>query len=314
MSPAALGTALRAVLGSTGAVVDELQTLDGAIRTGLPLSRRIGFAAIAGGSGTTTTAAQVAAVLAARRTGPVLMVDADGGPAGLGRQVDAGPRPEPADWAEHADRRRTARTAALARSGLPRIVDGLHLLDLGAATPPAPAGSGRPSRSVADWTDQLAPIARFQDLVITDWGVRPAAEDLVPAALTGHVLVLVSRAGRQASAAAADVVAALQTLPQPPRLLLALVDVDRTSTPDRVATALQRSLEVRVHRLPYDPGAGAGWLSAAARPGFGSRRAVARLAAAVVTEAVTGPAPGRLAAVPADGARRTGPAGVVGPV
>lgn len=295
---------LRTVFGSTGAAVDTLLATDARIRAGLPLSRRIGFVSMAGGSGTTTVVASVAATLAARRTGSVLAVDADGGRAGLGRQLiaiqprrsgdpsgngAAGPSPAAVDPAE---RRRTARTAEEARSGLAEAGPRLQLLDL---NDPVGGGAATPlPRSVADWTDQLGPIARFFDLVLTDWGVRPAAEDLEQVATAGHVLVVVSRADQPAATAAAATVAALQTLPQPPRLVLALADVDRTATPPRIARTLGGSLGIPVYRLPYETAVGSDWLYATGRRSVRSRRAIARLAAGLVTEAAASRAPGRL--------------------
>lgn len=313
--------ALRSVFGSTGSAVDTLLATDAGIRAGLPLSRRIGFVSMAGGSGTTTVVASVAATLAARRSGSLLAVDADGGRAGLGRQLIAvqprrsgdpsasgagGPSVAAVDPAE---RRRTARTAEDARSGLAQAAARLHLLDL---NDPADGVTALP-RSVADWTDQLGPIARFFDLVLTDWGVRPAAEDLEPVATSGHVLVVISRADQPAATAAAATVAALQTLPQPPRLVLALADVDRTATPRRIARTLGESLGIPVHRLPYDPVVGSDWLYATGRRSVRSRRALARFAAGLVAEAAASRAPGRLPmTASADGGPATGvPAGRV---
>lgn len=291
-------TTLRMIFGSTGAAVDSLLATDSRIRAGLPLSRRIGFVSVAGGSGTTTALAATAAALAGRRTGSVLAVDADGGRAGLGRHlIAARPRRSSDDDSkiDAAERRRHARTAAEARTGLPQAGTRLQLLDLNDA---AGTGGADPApRSVADWTDQLGPIARFFDLVLTDWGVRPAAEDLEQVAGSGHVLVVVSRADQPAAVAAADTIAALQTLPEPPRMVLALVDVGRTATPARLARTLSDSLGIPVHRLPHDPVIGSDWLNATGRTAVRSRRAVARLAAALVTEAAHSRAPGRLPAV-----------------
>lgn len=297
-------TALRMIFGSTGSAVDSLQATDAAMRIGLPLSRRIGFVSIAGGSGTTTTVASVAAALAGRRTGSLLAVDADGGRSGLGRhligltpgqvsdgqvsdgQVCDGQVPDDGQ----AERRRLARTVEDARAGLP-AAGPVPLLSLNDPR----TGAVRP-RSVAEWTDQLAPIARFFDLVLTDWGVRPAAEDLEQVGYSGHVLVLVSRADQPAAVAAANALAGLKALPEPPRLVLALADVDRTATPRRLAPTLAESLGVPVFRLPYDPVVGADWLYAAGRRNGASRRAIARLAAGIVTEAAGNRASGRLPA------------------
>lgn len=291
-------TALRMIFGSTGSAVDSLSATDARIRVGLPLSRRIAFVSLAGGAGTTTAVVSVAAALAGRRTGSLLAVDADGGRSGLGPHLNV-VRPPGSDAARGADqafeRRRLARTVEDARAGLP-LAGRLPVLDLNAAEPDdQPTRAVRP-RSVAEWTDQLGPIARFFDLVLTDWGVRPAGEDLEQVAYSGHVLVLVSRADQPAAVAAANALAGLKALPEAPRLLLALVDVNRTATPRRLAGTLAESLGVPVFRLPYDPVVGSGWLHAAGRRGPGSRWAIARLAAGIVTEAAGNRAPGRLPA------------------
>jgi len=298
-------TALRMIFGSAGSAVDSLQATDAEIRVGLPLSRRIGFVSIAGGAGTTTTVASVAATLAARRSGSILAVDADGGRSGLGRHlIEVRPRrseqtaPE-ADTAA-ADRRRTARTIEDARSGLP-VVGRLPLLDLN-----DPGSTGQ--RSVAEWTGQLGPIARFFDLVLTDWGVRPAAEDLEQVVATGHVLALVARADQPS--AAADTLAGLRELPEPPRLVLVLTDVARTAALPRLTADLSKALDLPVFGIPYDPAVGSDWLYATGRRSIGSRQAVARLAAGLVTEAAGLRASAR---IPMPTAGQSGAAAVVRP-
>lgn len=293
-------TALRMIFGSTGSAVDSLSATDAAIRVGLPLSRRIGFVSLAGGAGTTTTVASVAAALAGRRTGSLLAVDADGGRSGLARHLNA-VRPPGSDEPDpdQADRRRLASTVEDARAGLPLagrlpVLDLNAVLDVNAAEPNDQASGARRPRSVAEWTDHLGPIARFFDLVLTDWGVRPAGEDLEQVAYSGHVLVLVSRADQPAALAAADALAGLQALPEAPRLMLALADVNKTATPRRLAGTLAESLGVPVFRLPYDPVVGSDWFAAVGRRSVASRAAAARLAAGIVTEAAGNRASGRL--------------------
>lgn len=313
MSAAAgVRSALRMIFGSTGAAVDSLVATDARIRAGLPLSRRVGFVSLAGGSGTTSVLAAVGATLAGRRSGPILAVDADGGRSGLVRQLIGYAKIDVDATADHewAERRGAARTIQDARSGLP-YAGRLPLLDLNVPTDPSldrslkpGAGPARP-RSVTEWTGQLGPIARFFDLVLTDWGVRPVAEDLEPVAYSGHVLVLVSRADQPAATAAADAIAALQQLPEPPKLILALADVDRTPTPRRLAPTLADSLAIPVFRLPYDPVIGSGWFHAVGRRSVNSRRAAARLAAGIVTEAARSQAPGRLPRQSATGRHST---------
>ncbi|QGN34634.1 hypothetical protein [Microlunatus sp. Gsoil 973] len=135
--------------------------------------------------------------------------------------------------------------------------------------------------------------------MLTDWGVRPPAEDLERVAASGHVLVMVCRADLASATAAADTTAALAELPQPPGLLLVLTDVTRTATPGRIIQTLAGALDLPVHRIPYDPVIGTDWLTATGRPGARYRRAVARLAADIVTVAASSQAPGRLPTAPA---------------
>ncbi|MBD8139487.1 hypothetical protein IFT36_02880, partial [Frigoribacterium sp. CFBP 13605] len=68
-----------ALLGSVSARVHEVTTVDEIVRRPLPVSRRIGFVQARGGAGASSTAGYVAALLARRRPGLVLGVDASRG-------------------------------------------------------------------------------------------------------------------------------------------------------------------------------------------------------------------------------------------
>ena len=46
--------------------------------------------------------------------------------------------------------------------------------------------------SAGTWFEQVTPIARFYDLVITDWGVRHRQVDLRQVARASHVVCLVA--------------------------------------------------------------------------------------------------------------------------
>ena len=81
--------------------------------------------------------------------------------AGLTRSTGAG--------GDDQERRRHPSTAADARAGLPATGSGLIALDLARDHLAASAGT---------WFEQVTPIARFYDLVITDWGVRHQQVDL----------------------------------------------------------------------------------------------------------------------------------------
>jgi MinD-like ATPase involved in chromosome partitioning or flagellar assembly len=238
----------------------ELRDGDRVLRTPLPLSRRIAVTAVAGGSGTSAVAASVAGLLGRRRRGSVLAVDASGGSRGLGWQLgvtdaadrtpDQGAATDRLQAEVDAERRRHARSAAQARAGLPTTGSGLPVL----ALRPGPA-SGTPvdgpcAAGPRTWAAEAGPIARFFDVVVTDWGVRPPGADLVEVAAGSHVLALVTRADRWAASTAAAVLPALRDQPDAPRLVLVLVDVCRT--PDRVARRLAADLALPVCWVPYD--------------------------------------------------------------
>ena len=190
------------MFGSVGGAVHDLTAADTVLRSSLPLSRRIAVVAVDGGAGTTAVATALSGLLAHRRSGPVLGVDAAGGQHGLVARSGIDPSPAtgdspPGDPTERAG----AGTLAQATAGLPRSTTGGYLLDL--------AGDQRRSASVADWSRKVSPIARFFDLVITDWGVRPVTVDLPAAVQTSHVVVMVGRADRRSATTAASALAGL---------------------------------------------------------------------------------------------------------
>jgi len=217
----------------------------------------------------------------------VLAVDAAGGHAGLvGRTVGSDPALQ-ATSASAADLRRSAHNATEARAGLPQPGSGAYVLDL--------AGPARQPAAVETWAQQVTPIARFYDVVVTDWGVRPVGLDLAESVATGHLLVMVSRADRHTATRAAAAAAAVAQLSGSPGGLargagdrvppiLVLVDVNRTA--DRVAPALRRQLGTPVHVLPHDLAWSADPMMSSRRFDARTRRAHIRLARAVMEQAV----------------------------
>ena len=319
-----VGSAVAALLSAgvrgTGAAA-ELAEADQLLRTALPLSRRVGCVAAAGGSGTSTTAAALANVLAARRAGMVLAVDAAGGASGLtwlagasaetGEPVSGQPMSgqpasgqpaagQAASAQAAAQRRRTARTAAEARTGLPSSGSGAAVLDL-------TRGDGR-AAPVAAWGRDVAPVSRFFDLVVTDWGVRPAPEELAEVAATSHVVLVVSRADRHSADAAAALVPQLRAAASPPQVLLVLVDVGRTA--DRLAPATRPGPEVVT--VGHQPARAAAVPPGSRELGARARRDQILLAARVVAAAVRPATPVALALAlapaPADPPAGTRPA------
>lgn len=223
---------------SVGRSARELEDADRVLRTPLALSRRVGVVAVEEGSGTSTVAAALSSLLARRRRGAVLGVDAAGG--GLRTRLGL----EPVDDDPGTTVRAGARTAAEARAGLPATSAGLHLLDLTRPDEPWPAPVGR-------WPLSVGPVARFYDLVLTDWGTRPWSADLADAASLSHVVLLVARADRRSAMEAAAGLLLLREAGAGPRAVLALIDRDRTS--DRPAERLARQLRIPVLVVRHDP-------------------------------------------------------------
>jgi hypothetical protein len=191
---AVLGPVFGSATGSGRAVREH----DAAVRVPSPVCRRIGFVQLAPGAGGSSTAAAVATVLARRRTGMVLAVDASPSPRGL--LAVLGAPAVPTAPAPHAG------TAAEARAGLSRAPSGCYALDL------------RPGRAAAA---AAAPIGRFFDVVVTDWGLRP---DLEPVLAGSHVVCLVVRSE---DAAAAALLRHLTARPATPPVVVALVGRSR---------------------------------------------------------------------------------------
>jgi MinD-like ATPase involved in chromosome partitioning or flagellar assembly len=269
----AVSMIISGLLGSVSGITQELTASDTLLRSPLALSRRIGFVQLRGGSGASSTAGYVASMLARRRTGMVLAVNASAGETNLLWQ--AGLTRSAGRESSNVHRRAHPASAADARAGLPMTGTGLIGLDL---------ARDHLATSAGTWFEQVTPIARFYDLVITDWGVRHRQVDLRQVARASHVVCLVTRADRYPAEEAAALIPALLEVEDQPQVVLALVDVGRTA--ERTPQLLRSQLQVPVLTIPYDP------LRAAARP-VGSRRlptrtrlAYTRLCTALMAEAV----------------------------
>ncbi len=264
---------ISALAGSVSAIADELTASDALLRSPLALSRRIGFVQLHGGSGASATAGYLASMLAHRRTGMVLGVNASAGEAnmlwhaGLTRSTGAG--------GDDQERRRHPSTAADARAGLPATGSGLIALDLARDHLAASAGT---------WFEQVTPIARFYDLVITDWGVRHQQVDLRQVARASHVVCLVARADRYPAEEAAALLPALSGVEDRPGVVLALVDVGRTA--EGTPQLLRDQLQVPVLSIPYEKLRAASRPVASRRLPAATRLAHTRLCAALMAEAV----------------------------
>jgi MinD-like ATPase involved in chromosome partitioning or flagellar assembly len=266
------------LLGSVSSITHELTTSDALLRSPLALSRRIGFVQLRGGSGASATAGYVASMLARRRTGMVLGVNASAGgtdmlwQVGLTRSAAGASR---VGGATDQSRRLHPSSAADARAGLPMTGSGLLALDL-ARDHLAP--------SAGTWFEQVTPIARFYDLVITDWGVRHWQVDLRQVARASHVVCLVARADRYPAEEAAALIPALAEVEDQPRVVLALADVGRTA--ERTPQLLRSQLPVPVISIPYDPRRAHARPVASRQLASSSRLVYTRLCTALMAEAV----------------------------
>ncbi len=193
------------------ALVDRIVAADAALRTPVPLSRRVAFVETYPGVGSAELAAAAANRYALRRHAPVLLVDAVGASqrrpaevapgdppsakAGAGSLVAAGLDPARTE-ATASTRRARPQSLADALDGLPTTGHGVACLGL-----PAPAGAGPNVPTVADWEAQAGVLARFLDVVVTDFGARRGNE-VAAIAPSSHAICVVTPPGRPAVEAA----------------------------------------------------------------------------------------------------------------
>lgn len=257
-----------ALLGGAADRQDDLEAADRAIRAPLALSRRIGFVQLAGGVGASTTVAAVAALIARRRSTPVLAVNAASGTRSLPWHLEQGATaPTPADPA-----RRRPRTQAEALTGLPRTATGVAVLDVHDGDDIA--------ATEAAWAAQVAPLARFCPVICTDWGVRGAGADLGGAAAASNVVCIVTRADRTALEQALSAGVAVAALPHRPAVVVAAVDVGRTGA--RLPRGFGATEGVTVVRVPFEPARRAPGPVRGSACSAPTRAALIRLSAAVM--------------------------------
>ncbi|TDN91329.1 hypothetical protein [Microbacterium sp. BK668] len=245
-----------ALLGSAAGRGSRLTEWDASIRGAGTGARRLGFVSLAPGAGATTLAAQVLRVLAARRSEPVLAIDVAGGEADLGARLGAAATPP-------SDARARARTSADAVTGLSEGQGWFCL---------RPDVSDGP---VAAWLAEAAPITRFFEVSITDFGARHPLVDLAACAALCDVVCLVSDARRAPAELARAVAPAIAALPEGPAPVLALVDHARAG--EAVARAMA-SDPWPVVGVPFDRG-----LRGGRTPTGRARHAVLEVAATVLS-------------------------------
>src|SRR5699024_756111 len=132
--------------------VAELVELDAAVRVPLPLSTRVGFIGVAGGTGCSTVAGLAAAVLVARRSRRMLAVNASRRARSL--LWHAGLTGAASVGGQHTGVPAGARHAADVTADLVTTPGGLYCMDL----------VGEPGTDVDDrWWQTVAPVGRFFD-------------------------------------------------------------------------------------------------------------------------------------------------------
>ena len=248
--------------------IAELRSLDEQTRRPLALSTRVGFVGATGGTGCSSATGLAASVLARRRSGRVLAVNASGAPRSL--LWHAGILSTATSTADQDSRRASAGTAQEALEGLVSAPSGLRGIDL---TRQAQTDDTR-------WWEAVAPSSRFFDFVVTDWGVRDVAS-LGHVVAASSVLAVVMTPDRVALQHAVDLSAAAHASHVP---TVGVLVPARGRGPWGVGEAI-RAFPVPVVRIPRDSA------HAAARPVPSTRLrdatnlAAIRLAAALVSAA-----------------------------
>jgi len=238
-----------------------LEANDRAITSAGVSGRRIGIIHIDERVGATTIATELLRLLVSRRDQPVLGIDFTGSSDGLGGRIGAPAVPA-------SSTRATARTTAEAIAGLPHTADGAYLL--------RPAGGA--ADLAATWISEAAPIVRFFDVVVVDFGARHPELDLAACASFVDVVCLVAAPTRAAAEIAASLAAGLAQLPERPAVVLTMVDRRRAA--GTVPAVMAGHVDGPVVTIPHDRGL------AARRPAssFAARAALLRLAATLVSK------------------------------
>jgi len=186
--------------------IDKDRHADEVLRHSVASARRLGVVSVASGVGCSHVASRLAVLLAHRRGTSVLGVD-----AGVDRVFTSLTRaaritPQPAD-----------RSVAFAARSLHAPVN-VNTLDEAAAGIQVGAAGLRVLRPVslgtfavtpADWYRAVSPVARYFDVVLTDWGYRRPGVDFEDT-LAQDAVVLVCRADRYSLEVAISVAAAVE--------------------------------------------------------------------------------------------------------
>ena len=238
----------------------QAEVVESGDRLAVPLAtaRRIAFCALEPGVGTSRLTVLTARTLAGARRGRVLV-------AGLAENGAELLLPTPA-----------APALGFGGPDSGRLETGVPDAVAEATTAHGSLRGIRAGIGAAAWDERVAPIARFFDVVIADWGVQPIdggthGSGLLDAAATAHVVCLVSAAERASSEAAIAAATALRTALPGTDVVVALVDRTRSGSPWPAIAA--RTAPVPVVPIPHDA-----MLARTGRAATGTRRAALGLA------------------------------------
>lgn len=269
-------TATRSLLGhladavhGTGDLALREAAADDAVRAPVGTSRRLTFIAADGGTGTTTSAATCARVLASRRGGPVLALDASGGASGLAVRCGANELVALGALADDEP----PRSLAEASSRLPRAPHGLRV-----------AGASAWNEPTTAWSAAVSTVGRFFEVVVTDAGRRSPREAAAFAA-GSHAVAVVARTDPGSLEAAAGLTLHLRhEVPETPVMLVA-AGVGGP-LPGGIAAAPWPAGEPLV--VPHDVAAAASLATPVPQLGAPTMTALTSLAAALLTSARAG--------------------------
>ncbi|MCL2455461.1 MAG: hypothetical protein FWD18_09240 [Micrococcales bacterium] len=250
--------------------VRELGRLDAVVRRRHPLAVRVGVVGVVGGAGASVVAGMAASVLTTRGGNRVLLVDASGRRrsalwhSGVPSHHGAPTTPEAP---EEDEGRVRARRFEQVVAGLPRSASGTYGMGLG-------------DDAEARWWQTVAPITRFFDHTVTDWGTGGSGA-LGTVAASSTVVCVVAPAERSAIQHAVDVAATVREPGAAP--VVCVTDPHRTSTP--AISQMCDLLPFPTVRFAHDRAHGDASLAPGRRLGSATRLSALRLAAAIVEAA-----------------------------
>jgi hypothetical protein len=216
------------------------------LRQSLPSTRRIDLLSISGGSGCSFLSARLAVLLAHRRGGRVLGVDAghQGVFSSLVGARDHNSNEITSEWRPPAQMIRRLHPP-ISLSHLDEVGCGLKVgaKNLRVLRPTSPLTLVRPQ----DWATAVTPLASRFDVTITDWGHRRVGDDFEHAVSESNFTALVCRADRfaiEATLSVAEVVSSCVSC------LVCAVDVDAVGP--KGAQIAQNWSPVPLYFVPFE--------------------------------------------------------------